>query len=331
MDGRLKAITTAGRIGLGCMGISQGYGPAMPQRRAISLIRQALDSGVRHLDTAAIYGSGGNEALIGESLRGRRDGVYLSSKCGLFSESGRRTVNGHPAALRAGCDQALRRLKTDYIDLYYLHRIDRNVPVEDSVGALSDLLRDGKIGAIGLSEVSSTTLRRAHSVHPIAAVQSEYSLWTRNPELGILDACEELGTAFVAFSPLGRGFFGGEVRRVPSFHEGDMRRQMPRFSNENLPKNLLLAAALKELARDAECTPAQLALRWLLSRRRHIIAIPGTTSPQHLQENVVTESLEIEKQLIEKAGQLIREYPVHGSRYDSSVKLDSDIEPLMVP
>ncbi|MDB5498872.1 MAG: aldo/keto reductase, partial [Phenylobacterium sp.] len=218
-------------LGLGCMGLSHGYGPPTPRDQAERVLLGALDAGYTFFDTAAVYGVGHNETLVGEVLGPHRDRFTLASKCGL-TVGDERQLSGDPANLKDTCERSLKRLKTDVIDLYYLHRWDRRVPVEDSVGALADLVAEGKIRAIGLSEVSAPTLRRAHAVHPITALQTEYSPWTRNPEIAVLDACRELGVAFVAFSPVGRGFLAGGVRDLAKLGEGDMRKDMPRFQGE---------------------------------------------------------------------------------------------------
>ncbi|WP_144326348.1 aldo/keto reductase [Tepidimonas aquatica] len=279
-------------IGLGCMNICHAYGEPVPEADAARLLLAALDAGVTHFDTAALYGFGLSETLIGKYLAPHRDRFVLASKCGMTGVDLRgdgkrvRVIDGRPATLKTTCDEALRRLRTDAIDLYYLHRWDKRVPIEDSVGALADLVREGKIRAIGLSEVSAATLRRAHAVHPIAAVQSEYSLWTRNPEIAVLDACRELGVAFVAFSPLGRGVFTSTPPDPQALHAQDIRRAMPRFAPEHWPRNLALRTRLVALAEQVGCTPAQLALAWVLARGQHVHALPGTTRVAHLLEDL---------------------------------------------
>lgn len=231
---------TVSELGLGCMSLSHGYGPPPPERDAIALIHEAIDAlGYTLIDTAALYGFGANESLVGRALAGRRDKVVLASKGGIFRNAqGKREIDGRPGTLKASCEASLQRLGVEHIDLFYLHRWDKAVPIEDSIGALADLVRDGKIGHLGLSEVSSATLRKAAQVHPIAAVQSEYSLWTRNPEIDILQACHELGAGFVAFSPLGRQFLTGRLTDPASLHESDLRRNMPRFAPDAWPGNL---------------------------------------------------------------------------------------------
>lgn len=308
------------------MNLNHAYGTAPRPEDAAKLLLHALDNGVRYFDTAAIYGATANEVLLGEVLGPRRDEYFLASKCGMTAVDGQRVIDGRPEALKATCEDALRRLRTDYIDLYYLHRWDKSVPIEDSVGALADLVQEGKIGGIGLSEVSAATLRRAHAVHPIAALQTEYSLWTRNPELGTLQACRELGTAFVAFSPLARGFLGGTLLEVSSLPGGDIRRSMPRFSAENFPKNLRLLDGLALLAAEAGCTLAQLAIAWVLHQGDHVIALPGTRSTAHLDEDLAAGAVVLTDDVLRRAGALINEGTVHGARYNAAAQADVDTE-----
>ena len=224
-------------LGLGCMNLSHGYGKPPPDEAARGLLREALDLGVDFFDTAALYGFGANEDLVGRTLAADRSKFVLASKCGLHGVDGKRVVDGRPETIRWSCEQSLKRLRTDVIDLFYLHRWDRKVPIEDSVGAMAELVREGKVRAIGLSEVSAATLKRAHAVHPIAALQTEYSLWTRNPEIAVLEACREIGAAFVAFSPLARGYLGAELRDPSTLDATDMRRTMPRFEAANYATN----------------------------------------------------------------------------------------------
>ncbi|NKX51890.1 aldo/keto reductase, partial [Arthrobacter deserti] len=279
-----------------------------------------------HFDTAALYGAGTNESPVGEVLGPRRDEYFLARKCGMTAIDGRRGIDGRPETLKATCEEGLRRLRTDHIDLYYLHRWDRSIPVEESVGALAELVAEGKIGGIGLSEVSAATLRRAHAVHPIAALQTEYSLWTRNPELGTLQACRDLGTAFVAFSPLGRGFLAGAVRDMAALPASDIRHAMPRFSAENHPRNAALLDGLGALAREGGCTMAQLALAWVLDRGEHVIALPGTTSIEHLDEDLGAGSARLDAGLLGRMDALINEQTVHGPRYSPALQADVDTE-----
>jgi aryl-alcohol dehydrogenase-like predicted oxidoreductase len=317
-------------VGLGCMNLSHAYGiPPSPEDAAQILLR-ALDLGVTHFDTAALYGFGANEELLGRTLAPLRSRFTLASKCGaqgVKSDSGmRRSIDGRPATLKQTCEDSLRRLKTDVIDLYYLHRWDRAVPIEDSVGALGELVREGKIRAIGLSEVSAATLRRAHAVHPIAAVQSEYSLWTRNPEIAVLDACRSIGAAFVAFSPLARGFLTGALRDVAALEAKDLRRAMPRFEAAAYAANLKLLDEYARLARAAHASMAQLALAWVLARGEHVIAIPGTTCKAHLEENIGAASVELEPGLIARLDALINQRSVVGERYSRATQTEIDTE-----
>ena len=319
-------------IGLGCMSMSQAYGTPDREESERALHR-ALDQGYTFLDTASIYGLGHNEALIGKVLKDRRQEFVLASKCGITAGSdGRRGVDGRPEQIKKTCDESLQRLNTDMIDLYYLHRRDHKVPIEDSVGALADLHAAGKIRAIGLSEVSSTTLRRAHRVHPIAAVQSEYSLWTRDPEEAVLDACRDLGVGFVPFSPVGRGFLTGAVRDRSRLEKGDMRRAMPRFQEENLRQNLGWLADFAQLAQKNRCTPAQLALAWLLSRGEHVVPIPGTKHVRYVDENAAAADLEIPAADLARAGELIGPGTVAGERYAPAQRISLDPErPAVAP
>src|SRR4051812_4239743 len=272
-------------IGLGCMSLSHAYGSPPPREQAEEVLRGALDAGYTFFDTAAVYGLGHNETLVGEVLGPHRKEFVLASKCGITDATGtQRGIDGRPETIKALCDVSLRRLQTDVIDLYYLHRWDQKVPIEESVGALADLVGEGKIRAIGLSEVSAATLRRAHATHPIAALQTEYSPWTRNPELGVLDACRELGVTFVAFSPVARGFLAGGVRDAAKLEPGDFRKGMPRFQGEAFEANLRLLARFEAVAAEAGCTLAQLCLAWLMAKDPAIVSIPGTTRPKHMRE-----------------------------------------------
>ena len=274
-------------IGLGCMNLSHAYGPPSDPEVGSKLLNRALDRGCNFLDTATLYGFGRNEQLIAKSIGHRRQEYYLASKCVLgFDDRNRRVLDARPDVIKAACDASLKRLNTDVIDLYYMHRPDPNVPIEESVGALSDLVSAGKIRHIGLSEMGAGLVRRAHAVHPITALQSEYSLWVRNPEIAVLDACRELGIAFVAFSPVGRGFLADPPFDNSEIHEQDLRQYFPRFSKENYPGNLKLLDGAREIAAEANCTVAQLALAWLLAKGEDILPIPGTTSLSHLDDNI---------------------------------------------
>jgi len=294
MAERFIGDSPVGAIGLGCMCLSHAYGMPPREPDAVKLLQQAVDVGVKHFDTAALYGFGANETVVGKALAPHRQTIHLASKCGMTGVNGKRVIDGRPETLKATCERSLARLQTDYIDLYYLHRWDKAVPIEDSIGALADLVREGKIGAIGLSEVSAETLQNAYAVHPVAAVQTEYSLWTRNAELAVLDTCRELGITFVAFSPLARGFLTGRMVDPQLMHEKDIRRGMPRFQEPYFSENNQLLIDFLDLATEAKCTPGQLALSWLLAQSEHIVAIPGTTNAEHLQDNMVAEQLAIE-------------------------------------
>lgn len=314
-------------IGLGCMNLSHAYGTPPSEKEAGQILLQALDLGYSMLDTAALYGFGNNETLLGKVLKGRRNDFVLASKCGMFrNDAGVREINGRPEMIKQTCEDSLRRLQTDVIDLYYLHRWDKNVPIEDSVGALSDLVAAGKIRDIGLSEVSAGTLRKAHKVHPIAAVQTEYSLWTRNPEIAVLDTCRELGTTFVAFSPLARAFLAGKLRDVNALEEKDIRRGMPRFYADHYAKNLELLSQVEAVAEAENMSLAQLSLSWLLGRDDNIIPIPGTTKPDHLAENFSAADLQLSSEAFEQLDQIINQSTVSGSRYNPATQAEIDTE-----
>lgn len=275
-------------LGLGCMGMSAFYGPR-DQEENLRTLNRALDLGVTFLDTADMYGPHTNEELLGGWLKGRRERVVLATKFGIQldpSLPGGRRVNGTPAYVRQAIEGSLKRLQTDHVDLYYLHRVDPDTPIEETVGAMAALVDEGLVHAIGLSEVSPATLRRASAVHPITAVQSEYSLWTRDPEGGVLDTCRELGVGFVPYSPLGRGFLTGQIRRPDDFAPDDFRRHNPRFQGENFQKNLDLVAEVEAIAASKGCTPGQLALAWVLAQGEDVVPIPGTKRVRYLQENL---------------------------------------------
>ncbi len=318
-------------IGLGCMNICHAYGNPTPPEQAERLLLTALDAGVTHFDTAALYGFGVSEQLVGKALSPHRQRFTLASKCGMqgveqSDGSKVRVIDGRPETIKKTCEDALRRLQTEVIDLYYLHRWDKKVPIEDSVGALSDLVRQGKIQTIGLSEVSASTLRKAHVVHPIAALQTEYSLWTRNPEIAVLQACRELGVAFVAFSPVARGFLCGAALDVSSFDAKDIRRGMPRFAPENHAANLKLLPAYHALAQEAGCSPSQLALAWLLHQGEDIIPIPGTTSVAHLLDDLSAVDVQLDASLMARLDALINQRTVAGDRYNAQANSEVDTE-----
>ncbi len=322
---------TVTAIGLGCMNLSHAYGTPPSAERGRQVLHAALDAGVTLFDTAALYGFGANETIVGPVLKPHRRAITLCSKGGMAGVTGddgvtRRVIDGRPEAIRRNCEDSLRRLQTDVIDLYYLHRWDKKVPIEESVGALSRLVEQGKVRAIGLSEVSAGTIRKAHAVHPLAAVQTEYSLWTRNPEIAVLAACRELGIGFVAFSPVARGFLCDALHDVASLDAKDIRKAMPRFSPENYAQNLKLLAPYRALARGAGCTPAQLALAWLLHKGPDIIPIPGTTSVEHLKEDLVAADVKPSPEVLAKAEALVNQKTVAGDRYSEQSNREVDTE-----
>ena len=322
---------TVSPIGLGCMNLSHAYGPPVSSEQASRVLLAALDAGVTLFDTATLYGFGANETLVGQVMKPHRNQFTLASKCGMQGvDDGMgklvRVIDSRPATLRKTCEDSLRRLQTDVIDLYYLHRWDRQVPIEDSVGALSDLVRRGHIRSVGLSEVSAATLRKAHATHPIAAVQTEYSLWTRNPEIAVLDACRELGVAFVAFSPVARGFLCGKPIDVTALDGGDIRRSMPRFAPEAHAANSRLLPAYHAIAHELGCTPSQLALAWLLHKVPHIIPIPGTTSVEHLTDNLGALQVQLSAEVMAELDNLINPQTVTGERYNPQNASEVDTE-----
>ncbi len=331
MKQRFLGPFTVSAIGLGCMNICHAYGAPVSEAQAERLLLAALDAGVTHFDTAALYGFGASETLVGKVLGAHRAKFTLASKCGMqgvdVAGDGKlvRVIDGRPATIRATCEAALQRLRTDVIDLYYLHRWDKSVPIEDSVGALADLVRAGKIRSIGLSEVSAATLRRAHAVHPIAALQTEYSLWTRNPEIAVLAACRELGVSFVAFSPVARGFLCGPLE-VAAFDAKDIRRSMPRFSPENHAKNQALLPPFNALAAEVGCTPAQLAIAWLLHQGEDILPIPGTTSVEHLMDDLGAAQVRLSADVLARLDALINARTVAGDRYSDQANREVDTE-----
>ena len=321
---------TVSALGLGCMNLSHAYATPPEPEAAERLLLGALDRGVTLFDTAALYGFGANETLVGRVLSPHRSKFTLASKGGLAGvrcdDGVKRVIDGRPDAIRRNCEDSLKRLRTDVIDLYYLHRWDKQVPIEESVGALSRLVEQGKVRALGLSEVSAATLRKGHAVHPIAAVQTEYSLWTRNPEIAVLQACREIGAAFVAFSPLARGFLTGTLSEVETLGEKDIRRTMPRFIGEAFAANLRLVEPLLEIARDAGATPGQLALAWLLAKAPHIVPIPGTRSVAHLDEDLGASELELDASTLTRLEALINQRTVTGARYSAQSQSEVDTE-----
>lgn len=313
-------------VGLGCMNLSWAYGTPPSPEDAAALLDRALDLGYDHLDTARIYGGGKNEALIGKTLKNRRNQFFLASKCGIVVDGPERGINCRPEAITSAIEESLRLLQTDHIDLYYMHRFDPKVPVADCVGALKDAIDAGKIGAYGVSEWNSAHIREAHAVHPVGAVQTEYSLWTRNVELGVLETCRDLNVALVAFSPVGRGALGGVLKDPTTLEEADLRVKMPRFNAENWPKNLRLIDQFVALAAEAGVTPGQLANAWVLSRGDHVHVIPGTTRLDHLEENYHAATVEIGQDVLDRADALINHQTVSGHRYHDAIKPTIDTE-----
>jgi len=322
MKTRTIGSLSVSEIGLGCMNMSMGYGKADDTESA-RLLNEALDVGYTFLDTALVYGSGHNESLIGNALAGRRKEYVLATKCGLSREG----INGDPAGIIKSCEDSLQRLNTDVIDLFYLHRVDPNIPIEESTGALSRLVEQGKVREIGLSEVCCDNLKRAHSVHPIAALQSEYSLWSRTPERGILDLCDELGVAMVPFSPLGRAFLTGTATDVTRMVEGDLRTTIarPRFEPEAFSNNIKLLEPFAKIAKQNNCSMAQLALAWLLNRENSI-PIPGTKHIDYMKENAGAAKVSLSAATVEELNALINEDTVDGNRYTDERMADADAE-----
>ncbi len=317
-------------IGLGCMNLSHAYGTPPTPEAATKVVHRALDLGVDLFDTAALYGFGANESLLGPLLKSHRSEITLCSKGGMagvqFPDGLKRVIDGTPQAIKKNCEDSLTRLKTDVIDLYYLHRWDKKVPIEDSVGALADLITEGKVRAIGLSEVSAVTIQKAHKVHPISAVQTEYSLWSRNPEIGVLKTCAELNIAFVAFSPVARGFLCAMGLDVTQFDPKDIRRAMPRFELENFKKNQSLLPGYLKIAQEVGCSPAQLALSWLLTKEPKLIAIPGTQNADHLADNCGAVELRLSAEVMQHLDLLINQKTVAGQRYNAQNSLEVDTE-----
>jgi aryl-alcohol dehydrogenase-like predicted oxidoreductase len=323
----MKQVSLAGlevsRLGLGCMGMSAYYtGKSLDDAASVRTIHRAIDLGVTFFDTAEIYGPYTNEELVGRALAGRRDDVVLATKFGLLShrgagDDGSRRIDGHPDSLRIALEGSLKRLGTGHIDLYYQHRMDPQVPIEDTVGALADLVQEGKIRHIGLSEAAPETIRRAHAVHPVTALQSEYSLWTRDPEQAVLPLLRELGIGFVPYSPLGRGFLTGQIKSIDDLDSDDFRRSSPRFAGENFAANLRIVDEVQAVAAELDATPAQVALAWVLAQGDDLAPIPGTKQVARLEENVAADALVLSAAQLDRLSSIA---PPAGERYaDMSV------------
>ncbi len=324
MENRTLGSLTVSALGLGCMGMSEFYGEG-DDRESVATINAFLDAGGSLLDTADMYGPFTNEKLVGKAIAGRRDDVVVATKFGneRRDDGSFVGVNGRPEYVRSACDASLQRLGVDHIDLYYQHRVDKTVPIEDTVGAMAELVQAGKVRHLGLSEAAPDTIRRAHAVHPITALQTEYSLWEREPETKVFPVLAELGIGFVPYSPLGRGFLTGQIRSEADFAENDFRRHSPRFQGENFKRNLELVDRVKELADQKQCTPGQLALAWLLAQGEHIVPIPGTKRRERLAENLGATAVVLSEEDLKRLDELAPAGSTAGARYPNMASIDT--------
>lgn len=323
MENRTLGSLTVSALGLGCMGMSEFYGEG-DDRESLATINAFLHAGGTLLDTADMYGPFTNEKLVGKAIAGRRDDAVVATKFGneRREDGSFLRVNGRPDYIRSACDASLQRLGVDYIDLYYQHRVDKTVPIEDTVGAMAELVQAGKVRHLGLSEAGPETIRRAHAVHPITALQTEYSLWEREPETKVFPVLAELGIGFVPYSPLGRGFLTGQLRSEADFAENDYRRHSPRFQGDNFNRNLELVDRVKELADQKQCTPGQLALAWLLAQGEHIVPIPGTKKRERLAENLGATAVELSEEDLKRLDELVPAGSAAGARYPNMGSID---------